>query len=197
MNAGAIERLYRRILMALAPARITTSDDSGLVQRLQVAIGPELIDTVPRMAEYGFTSRPKPGAKAVAVFLRGDRSSPIVIATGDPASRMTGLVEGEVAIYDDLGQSVHLTRSGIVVTGAGLPITVNNAPTVTVNAATEVVLNTPNLIVDGNIKATGDIIDNTASNAQSMASMRSAHNDHHHGNVTHGGDLSDVPDIQL
>ncbi|TKV19105.1 baseplate assembly protein, partial [Citrobacter sp. TBCS-14] len=46
----------------------------------------------------------------------------------DRRYRMKGLKTGEVAIYDDQGQSVTLTRAGIVVDGGGKVITFKNAP---------------------------------------------------------------------
>jgi phage gp45-like len=40
-------------------------------------------------------------------------SHPIVLVVGDRRYRLKNLQDGEVAIYDDLGQKVHLTRDGI------------------------------------------------------------------------------------
>ncbi len=88
-------------------------------------------------------------------FIDGDRSHGIVLVAADRRYRMTGFEEGEIAIHDDQGQSVHLTREGIVVKGGGLPIKITDTPTVTVEAATSVKLDTPlvhctqNLTVDG------------------------------------------------
>lgn len=93
----------------------------------------ELHDPTPSLLQYGFASRPFPGADAVVIFLNGDRSKGVVVAVGDQRYRFRNLVEGEVAISDDLGQAVHLTRSGIVVDGAGNPITIQNAPTITMS----------------------------------------------------------------
>jgi phage gp45-like len=63
-------------------------------------------------------------------FPAGDKSKMVVIQTHDQRYKFT-LVEGEMAIHDDLGQSVHLTRTGITINGGGNPITITNAPTVT------------------------------------------------------------------
>lgn len=112
----ALTRLYRRVMMIVGRGRITTTDDTGPVQITQVRLGAdELRDQTPRLAEYGFTSFPQPGADAVVVFLGGDRSNGCIIATGDRRFRLTSLAPGEVALYDDLDQAVHLTRTGIVV----------------------------------------------------------------------------------
>ncbi len=45
------------------------------------------------------------------------RSGCVVVA--DRRFRLKGLARGEVALYDDQGQSVTLTRAGIVVNGGG------------------------------------------------------------------------------
>lgn len=112
--ATAIERLYRRLLLIIGRGRIGLVDDSGTIQLLQVRTGPdEIIDNLKRLSEYGFASNPLAGADAVVVFMAGDRSSGVVIATGDQRYRLH-LENGEVAIHDDLGQKVHLTRTGIV-----------------------------------------------------------------------------------
>ncbi|WP_431477838.1 phage baseplate assembly protein domain-containing protein [Massilia eburnea] len=59
----------------------------------------------------GFTSVPKPGAEGVVVFVGGNRDHGLVIAVEDRRFRLKGLASGEVAIYDDQGQKVHLTRA--------------------------------------------------------------------------------------
>lgn len=137
MIEGLVERLYRRVMMMVGRGRITATDDTGLVQIVQLRLGRtnvgelELADNVPRVAEYGFVSVPLPGADAVLVYLGGDRSSGAVIATADPRYRLH-LQPGEVAIHDNLGRKVHLAAGGIVIDGGGQDIAVLNAPHVTV-----------------------------------------------------------------
>ncbi|MFV2291099.1 baseplate assembly protein, partial [Escherichia coli] len=58
----------------------------------------------------------------------GDRSHGVVVVVADRRYRLKGLRRGEVALYDDQGQSVVLTRSGLVVNGGGTPIIFQNAP---------------------------------------------------------------------
>ncbi len=85
---------------------------------------------------YGFGSRAHPGAEVFAAFFNGDRSHGVVLATADRRYRLK-LEEGEVAMFDDLGQKVHLTRSGIVVhTGLDLTATVGGNCNATVNGST-------------------------------------------------------------
>lgn len=184
----ALNRLARRVLQIVGRGRIRFVDDSGSIQRTQIEFNSlETIDQMLRVQDFGFTSNPPDGTDAVALFISGDRSSGLVIGTNNQQYRMVGLASGDAAIYDSRGQSIWLTPNGIVVNGAGLPLTVNNTPTVTVNASAEVELNTPLLNVTGGIKAggaiaaAGDITDNTGSgNAKTMANMRQIYDSHDH-----------------
>lgn len=84
---------------------------------------------------YGFTSRVHPGAEIFAGFLNGDRSHGVVIVTADRRYRLH-VEEGEVAIFDDQGQKVHLTREGIeVVTPKNLTATIDGNVTATVGGS--------------------------------------------------------------
>lgn len=173
---SAIEGIYRRVLMLVGRGKVTTGNDSGSTQRLQVQLSPiEVRDNTPRLAEYGFTSFPPNGSDAVVIFLGGDRSAGVIVATGNQAARLKPLTVGEVAIHDDQGQFVYLTRAGIVINGGGLPVNVTNSPHVTIDSP--LVTMTGNLHVNGNVVADGDISDHTN---KSMAGMRSAYNGHGH-----------------
>jgi phage baseplate assembly protein V len=131
---AAIERIYRRVMNTIACSRISLVDDGGAVQRAQILTGAaEIKDATPRLAEFGFASSPPRGSDAVVVFIGGDRSNGCIIATGHQASRLRGLAAGDAAIYDVRGITIRLTAAGIVIDGAGLPVTVNNVPQVIVN----------------------------------------------------------------
>lgn len=172
----AIQKIYLRMMSMFGRGRITLVDDTGGTQTAQVVLGPlETRDGMPRMAEYGFASNLPADTDAVVVCLGGDRSRGIIIATGHQIYRLKGLKTGEVAIYDDLGQKVHLTRTGIVVDGGGLPVTVQNTPSITHDSPT--VHCTGNLTVDGSIVAQGDISDH---GNKTMAGMRAVFDTHDH-----------------
>lgn len=91
--------------------------------------------------DYGFASRPHPGAEAVVVALAGDASHQIIIAVEDARYRLGPLKTGEVALYDDQGQHVYLYRDGIrvrdrhgneaLLSAAGLALTSPTAARVT------------------------------------------------------------------
>lgn len=153
-----IQALWMRLRATVAAARITLTDDAAAAQLLQARISAtELVNNLPRVAEYGFTSNPPPGSDAVVVFQAGDRSQGIVIATGNRQFRLVGLKSGEVAIHDNVGQSVYLSATGIVINGGANPVT-----------------------VQGNLLVTGDIIDNSASNAVTVKALRTAYDAHDH-----------------
>ena len=128
---NALERILRRLQMMVGIGRVQTGIDTGAAQLLQIQFSErETRDNTIRVAEYGFTSNPKPGCHAVFICVGGDRSNGVVIGTNDPTARKRNLQVGEVSIYDDLGQAVYLTRAGIIVEGAGLPITINGNSTI-------------------------------------------------------------------
>ena len=118
-----IERLARRILMAIGVGRATAPTiETGPTQIVQAAFPGDLISgqdlkEVPSVQSFGFASALKAGADVVALFLSGDRSKGVVIASNDQRYRPTGLLPGEVMIYDAFGHSIHLTAAGIVSTG--------------------------------------------------------------------------------
>lgn len=161
-----------RIANMLARGKVSGVKASTKMQTLQLALlDGEGKDRLEHYEPYGFTSHPFAGAEAAAVFLDGDRSHGLVLVVADRRYRLTGLAQGEMAIFDDLGQKVHLTRAGIVVV----------APTVTVQASTKVRMETPLLEVTGQIK---DLCDSTG---KTMAGMRAIYNGHsHHENDVHG-----------
>lgn len=92
------------------------ADDSGMMQRVQVEIfGRDVRDRRDRPQQYGLTSVPLPKSEAVALAVGGNPNDTLIICVEDRRYRLSGLAGGEVALYDDLQQVVHLTRDGIVV----------------------------------------------------------------------------------
>lgn len=121
--------------MAVGRAGVTLVDDGGEGQLLQLELlADEVLDDVERHQDYGLTSHPLPGASAVTLAVGGARRRSIAIAVGDRRYRLTGLAAGEVALHDDQGQKVHLTRTGIVIE-TDLDITLQAGGSVVVNAA--------------------------------------------------------------
>lgn len=184
--------VQRQLRLLVGRAVIGLVNDGLKVQGLQVQLlADEVRDDVERFQEYGYTSNPHPGAEAIVVAVGGSRNHGIVIACEDRRYRLTGLASGEVALYTDEGDKIHLKRGRVVniVTetlqvDAGTAV-VFNSPTVTMNASTEVAMNTPltkastKITAGGDIAGAGQVSDVTGS----MSSMRNTYNAH-----THPGD---------
>jgi len=162
-----LDRTARRVMSALAQGLVKIVNDSAGIQFMQVKFNPlQTIDNLPRCAEYGFVSNPPEDSDAVVAFAGGDRSNGVVIATGNAKYRMKQLATGEMAIHDNIGQSVYLTANGIVINGGGNPLTITNTPKI--RAETEL------------LECTGDIVDNCDSTGRSMAADRVIFDGHRH-----------------
>ncbi|WP_050469324.1 phage baseplate assembly protein V [Herbaspirillum chlorophenolicum] len=178
---STLNRLYRRLINVFGKGRLTYSNDSGDAQMLQARFGgDELIDKLPRFSEFGFTSVAPLDSEVLAVFVAGDRSNAAVIASHHSASRPKNLNEGETAIFNQVGIRILLGKEGLIIDGAGLPVTITGTPNLIVNASDHIQMNTPTLTVSGDIQANGNITDQIGANGKSMASMRQLYNGHNH-----------------
>lgn len=63
---------------------------------------------------YGLHSLAKAGAQAIVVAIGGDPEHLVALSVDDMRFRVA-IEEGEVVLYDDLGQRVLLSRTGIIV----------------------------------------------------------------------------------
>lgn len=127
----------------------------------------ETIDNREYFQHYGFTSRPKAGAEII-IIKEGNHY--IAVASDDRRYRLA-VEEGEVALYTDEGDKIHLKRDKTIeiVSGNKLIATVENevaittkaakvtasvscevtSPTVTVNASTSCTINSPSVLLGG------------------------------------------------
>lgn len=113
-----IQRLLRSTRLMITKGIVKQVDDSGGLQRLQVTgLKDEVLDNRDRYQEYGFTSNPLPGAQEITASIGGNRSNTVIIAVDDRRYRLKAMAPGEVALYDDQGQVIHIKRNGIEVTG--------------------------------------------------------------------------------
>ena len=84
----------------------------GVIKRFSATgIPGQSFDDREYLQHYGYTSRPLEGAEAILVR----EGNHIVMIASDDRRYRIALEAGEVALYDDLEQKVHLTRSGIEV----------------------------------------------------------------------------------
>ncbi|WP_312375845.1 phage baseplate assembly protein domain-containing protein [Pseudomonas oryzihabitans] len=119
------------------------------------------------MQQYGFTSAPLAGAEYIALPVGGNSRHTVVIAVDDARYRLT-VVDGEVALYSDEGDHVHLKRGRVIEVVT---------ETLVVKASTKVSFETPLIETTGTIKAAGEVQDHT----RTMQADREIYNQHLHG----------------
>lgn len=169
-----LRTLYRRSMMSVTMGKVTAMADDGAVQSLQYQTPVEVRGDTPRLTEFGFSSGPPAGSDVLVACLGGDRACAIVIASNHSATRHGGLSPGETVIFNQWGQYIKLTETGIEVQANGKAVDVKQATQVTVEASAGVKLVTPLLQV------TGDIQDNCAGNTATLKQLRDAYNGHGH-----------------
>jgi len=122
---------------------------------------------------YGFSSAPLAGAEYLVVPVGGNSKHSVVVASEDGRYRIK-LQDGEVSLYTDEGDYVHMKR------GRAVEIVTD---TLVVKAGIKVRFETPlvemtgDQYVDGGIKADSEISDHT----RTMQADRDIYNGHDHG----------------
>lgn len=178
--------LTQRVLKMVRRAVVTLVDDSLAMQGLQLtALDKQVIDGAEHFQPYGFTSVPLAGAEAIVANVGGAYNHPVVLVVDDRRYRMKALADGEVAIYTDEGDYIHIKRGG----------------TIDVVAATKVNITAPDVAMSGNLQVAGSTTLTGPVTAEStlaatgaltsassvgdptgtMADMRGDYNSHAHG----------------
>ena len=123
-----LRQLSSRLASSLVRGVVTLVDDSTKMQMLHVGLrAHETRKDIERFQQYGFTSHPLEDAEVIALGLGGNREHTVIIAVDDRRYRLKGLAKGEVALYDDQGQSVVVKRAGLEITGLDITIQEKNA----------------------------------------------------------------------
>lgn len=165
--------LGRALNGMIARGSVALVNAGAKLQTLQVKLlADEVKSDMEHFEAYGFTSHPKAGAEAITAFVGGDRSHGVVLVVADRRYRLTGLVEGEVAMYSDEGDSIVFRR--------GRTIEVNTLNYV-VNASGGGTFN-GDLNINGSVHASGDV---------TAGSVSLQH--HTHGGVQTGGGSTSQP----
>lgn len=173
MSPAVLNRLMSRMRSSVARAVVALVDDGRLLQSLQVRLRADVVrDRAEHFQHYGLTSVPHAGAEGVALSVGASSDHTVVVCVDDRRFRLKGLETGEVALYDDLGHTVHLTREGIVIDGGGHPLAM---------------VNLAKLRVEADIESTGQIKDLCDTTGKTMSSMRTAYNGHRHPENDSGG----------
>lgn len=166
-----VSRLGNRVRLMVARAVLAVVNDAAKLQAVQVELQAGVVrDQAEHFQHYGFTSHALPGAEGIGLSIGGSTDHLVVINVDDRRYRLS-LESGEVALYDDLGHKVHLTRDGIVIDGAGHVVRVTNLEKLQVDADIE---------STGDIRAAGNVLDQGGGAGQSMADMRNTFNGHDH-----------------
>lgn len=120
-----------------------------------------------QMQYYGFTSAPLPGAEFIALPIGGNSKHVVVIASEDGRYRVV-LKDGEVALYTDEGDYIHMKRGRLIEI---------ETDTLVVKAKAKVRFETPLVEMSEDVKAAGDIADHK----RTMQADRLIYNGHNHG----------------
>ncbi|WP_127958112.1 phage baseplate assembly protein V [Serratia microhaemolytica] len=179
-----LNTIQRSLSNMLVRAVVQHRDGSRKNQVLQISmVAGELKSNIEHLEPYGFTSAPHLGAEAFAAYPDGDRSHGVVLVVADRRYRLTGLDSGEVAIYSDEGDSIILKR--------GNQIEVKTQ-TLTINAATQVQINSPLVAMSGRLTVAGNIegAAQVQDQASTMSAIRTTYNGHTH---PHGEPTTGTP----
>lgn len=189
MSGGGMDRLMgplkRRLALMVGRAIVNLIDDGPGLQALQLELlQDEVRGDVERVQNYGFTSVPLPGCEAVGVAVAGSRDHVLVVAVDDRRYRLKGLPGGEVAMYTDQGDVVHIKRGGTILVKAATKVRIES-PLVEMTGDLDVAGNVHvggDVAVDGGVTAQGDVVGEGVSLAT-----------HTHGGVTPGPGNTGVP----
>jgi phage baseplate assembly protein V len=106
-----LDPVRRAVRLLLTRGVLRLVADDATLQRVQVtALAGETLDGLERWQDYGITSVPHPGAEVLVGSVGGNRSHAVVLRVDDRRYRLRALEEGEVALYTDEGDVIHLAR---------------------------------------------------------------------------------------
>ncbi len=111
--SGPDDKTKRMLHGLVARGVVIMANATRKMQELQLALlDGETSDQVEHFEPYGFTSRPHPGAEAVALHVGGDRAHCVAVVVADRRFRLQSLQAGEVALFTDEGDSLVFKRGG-------------------------------------------------------------------------------------
>lgn len=124
----------RRAFVNLVRGTFKKADDTKRMQSIDFSLFFDEAKTqVERFQNYGLTSVPLPpsngkGAEHITLLLGSHRTHAVTIAVDDRRYRLQKMQNGEVALYDDQGQQVFLSRDRVIVHApAGKEVVVQTA----------------------------------------------------------------------
>jgi phage baseplate assembly protein V len=188
--------LRQRVMNMVTRGVIAESDDEPGVQNVQVSLlHQEAKVAVERMQNYGFSGHAPRDSEVVIVFFGGGRDHGIIVGTDSRAARMTGLVEGEVAVYTDEGDSIVLKRNNTVeVTTKHLIAKAEEDATVEtkraiIKAEEKATIEAPDILLKGNVTIDGSLSQQTTSGPAASYTIT--------GNIRHIGDTDQTGNVHI
>jgi len=188
--------MRRRVMNMTARGVIAKSDDEPGMQNVQVSLlHDESKVKVERLQNYGFSGHAPPDSEVIVVFIGGGRDHGVIVGTDSRNARMTGLAEGEVAVYTDEGDSIVLKRDNTIeittkhaIVKAEEDVTVESKRVV-VKASEKATIEAPEILLKGNVTIDGSLSQQTTSGPAASYTIT--------GNIHHIGDTDQTGNIHV
>jgi phage baseplate assembly protein V len=160
--------MRQRVMNMVARGVIAESNDEPGMQNVQVSLlRDEAKVAVERLQNYGFSGHAPRDSEVIVVFVGGGRDHGVIVGTDSRDARMTGLAEGEVAVYTDEGDSMVFRRNNTIefttkklIVKAEDEVTIETKRAV-IKAEEKATIEAPDILLKGNVE-----IDGTLSQAQ-------------------------------
>jgi len=145
-------------------------DDTTGMQQLDVETHEGVVRSgVEVLMPYGLASTPAAGGLTVLLAVGGDQGDMIALPQASGA-RFGGMAPGEVAIYDDGGNRIHLRAGGVIELVAATEIKAMVGGTI-------VSITAAGVAITGDLTVSGQVSDANGP----MQEMRDRYNAHNHG----------------
>jgi phage baseplate assembly protein V len=169
------------IRTSLRRVSVVSVDDKGSdkskQQRIKLSgLKGEELDKVVHAQSYGMSSVPPKGSEGVLLTQGGRADRSQVLALEHPDSRPRNRKVGEVTIYDDQAQEIHISRDGIRIKGGknDLPMQIDIGSARVTITKDQITLKCAKIVLDGDVYLGG-------ADADKPAAMQ--------GSVDSGGDV--------
>ncbi len=109
----ACNALNRKLIQTVRFGKVVLIKD-GKTQKLQIkTLGGDVIDNAAFLEPYGLTAKPrKEGSLSLVLTVAGEATNTVVLTIHNRELRFKGLKEGEVCLYDEFDNYVHLQKDG-------------------------------------------------------------------------------------
>lgn len=118
MNIKTIDKRIKQAFNTVRQGfrgKVARVQAGGGVQKIQVeGLDGETVQDLEHAENFGFTSNPPAGSDCVVVPLGGKTSHGIIVTTTNGAYRITGLSDGETAVYNADGAKMVLKKGRVI-----------------------------------------------------------------------------------